>query len=314
MQQSLFRTALSTAALCAVVFAGCDSDDPVDPPPVQTAFCTDNPSAFGCDDSGVRYDTLDADDDADDIASRFPTLSTDADIIVVTDLDGGIGGEEGDDPRDDVDWSNDYEYILDGYVYVNSGQTLDIEEGTVIRGDVGTGDDASALIVARGGRIEAEGTASEPIIMTAVGDDLDDNTDLTPDGIQSNERWGGLIVLGAAPSNISVGEAAVEGITANNRTLYGGTNPNDDSGIIRYVSIRFGGVEIAPNNEINGLTLGRSVPVPRSNTSKSSPTKTTASSGSAAQRRLSTSWAPSAATTCTTTTSATRATTSLSSG
>ena len=69
-------------------------------------------------------------------------------------------------------WTANNTYILDGFVYVNSGQTLTIEPGTVIKGRPGQAARASALIVARGGRIEANGTAAAPIIFTGEADDL----------------------------------------------------------------------------------------------------------------------------------------------
>src|SRR6056297_4306318 len=60
-----------------------------------------------------------------------------------------------------VTWTNDKSYILDGFVFVNPGQTLTIEPGTAIRAKTGQGENASALIVARGGKIIARGTQDE---------------------------------------------------------------------------------------------------------------------------------------------------------
>ena len=70
--------------------------------------------------------------------------------IIVTDDGSGTGT---------TTWTNDNTYFLDGFVFVNSGQVLTIEAGTVIKGIAGTGADASALVVARGGQIFANGTA-----------------------------------------------------------------------------------------------------------------------------------------------------------
>ena len=141
---------------------------------------------------------------------------------------------------------------LDGFVFVNDGDTLTIEAGTVIKGAPGTQADASALIVARGAYIVAEGTAEEPIIMTFEGDPLDGSIPYTTKG-----QWGGLILLGSAKLNSVPGESAIEGIpTSEARGLYGGDNDEDNSGVLKYISVRHGGTDIGAGNEINGLTFG----------------------------------------------------------
>lgn len=159
-----------------------------------------------------------------------------------------------------ITWTSDKLYELAGRVIVENGVTLTIEAGTIIKGREGTGSLASALIIARGAKIMAEGTADKPIIFTSILDNIDlgqkMGTNLTA---KDNERWGGLILLGAAPISAKVGDAesAIEGIPADeNFGLYGGTNPADNSGILKYVSIRHGGSLIGDGNEINGLTLG----------------------------------------------------------
>ncbi|MDX2306021.1 MAG: hypothetical protein NW226_24640 [Microscillaceae bacterium] len=157
-----------------------------------------------------------------------------------------------------VTWDKDTIYVLRGFIFVNSGQTLTIEAGTIVKGQPGAGSGASALIVARGGKLMAEGTAADPIIMTALSDDTDDPADL-PAGLDS--QWGSLIVLGKAKINgtdaVVGGEAAIEGIpTTETRGLYGGTDDADNSGVLKYISLRHGGTEIGASNEINGLSLG----------------------------------------------------------
>lgn len=143
-------------------------------------------------------------------------------------------------------------YFLNGFVFVNNGQTLTIEAGTVIKGKAGQGSNASALVVARGGKIMANGTATNPIIFTFENDPLDGSVPVTTRG-----QWGGLIILGKARLNSSPGETQIEGIpTTETRGLYGGTDDNDNSGVLKYVSIRHGGTDIGAGNEINGLTLG----------------------------------------------------------
>lgn len=151
---------------------------------------------------------------------------------------------------DNVTWTSNNTYILDGFVFVDSGASLTIKPGTVIKGKPGTGANASALIVARHGKIFALGTKTKPIIFTAVSDN--GNLPLTARGL-----WGGLIVLGNAQINTTAGEGQIEGIpSTESRGKYGGDDDADNSGVIRFVSIRYGGSEIGAGNEINGLTLG----------------------------------------------------------
>ncbi|HPE87579.1 MAG TPA: hypothetical protein PLS41_09675 [Bacteroidales bacterium] len=151
-----------------------------------------------------------------------------------------------------VTWNSKNRYYLDGLVFVNDGQTLTIEPGTVILGRIGQGSEASALIVARGGKVIAQGTPEAPIIFSVEGDDLSGSIPVDAIGL-----WGGVIILGNAPLNASGREAAVEGIPISEpRGIFGGDDPDDNSGIFEYVSIRHGGTSIDLQNEINGLTLG----------------------------------------------------------
>lgn len=164
-------------------------------------------------------------------------------VVTVTDNGKGTGT---------MAWTKDKVWVLNGLVFVNEGQTLTIEEGTVIKGKPGQESDASAFIVARGGKVIANGTQSEPIIFTAVADQLNGNVGLDQRGL-----WGGIIILGKARLNSNPGESAIEGIpTSEPRGLYGGSDDEDNSGVLSYVSIRHGGTDIGEGNEINGLTLG----------------------------------------------------------
>lgn len=160
----------------------------------------------------------------------------------------------------DETWKKGSIYELAGKVVVDNGATLTIEAGTIIKGRTGTGSLASALVIARGSKIMAMGTASEPIIFTSVLDNIASGqltgTNLTQ---TDSEKWGGLIVLGAAPISAENGdtETQIEGIPAEEPYgLYGGSNAADNSGHIHYISIRHGGALIGDGNEINGLTLG----------------------------------------------------------
>ena len=158
----------------------------------------------------------------------------------------------------DVEWTADNTYILEGFVFVEDGESLTIEAGTVIKGSPGQGENASALIVARGGMIFAEGTSTSPIVFTAQADDVSDPDDLP---IDARGLWGGVLILGKASLNSTPGETAIEGIpTAETRAIYGclpgACDDEDNSGVFRYASIRYGGSDIGAGNEINGLSMG----------------------------------------------------------
>ena len=157
-------------------------------------------------------------------------------------------------------WTNDNIYKLNQKVVVDAGTTLTIEAGTIIQGTPGTGSLASALIIARGSKINAVGTPSQPIIFTSSIDNIEIG-ETAGTNLDENDRglWGGLIVLGNAPCSVSgdIPEAQIEGIPADDTFgLYGGTDPEDNSGVMSYISIRHGGALIGEGNEINGLTLG----------------------------------------------------------
>ncbi|MEL7377730.1 MAG: T9SS C-terminal target domain-containing protein, partial [Bacteroidota bacterium] len=182
-------------------------------------------------------------------AGYFGDQSTPGQTIVITDND--LMGNT------NYQWTANNTYQLDGFVYLEEGGCLEIEAGTRIEGlGVSTNmDEQATLIITRGAQIKAVGTEDAPIVFTLEGGD--DDADI----IQDRGAWGGLIILGRASisDDFDQGVANIEGITATDRTEFGGgMNPIDDdnSGILRYVSIRYGGVELSPDNEINGLTLG----------------------------------------------------------
>ncbi|KOH43342.1 hypothetical protein NC99_37690 [Sunxiuqinia dokdonensis] len=169
---------------------------------------------------------------------------------------------------EDTTWETGNVYVLGNRVSVLDGATLTIEPGVIVKGQAGTGANATALLVARGGKLMAEGTADAPIIFTSVADELSPedveagifgSPNLDPD---INGLWGGVIVLGKAPISASnesgdVSEVQIEGIpTSDTNGLYGGNQAADNSGVIKYISIRHGGTNIGSGNEINGLTLG----------------------------------------------------------
>ncbi len=152
-------------------------------------------------------------------------VSTSKEVILKTDITG---------TRNLV---NDSTYVLEGNVFVTG--TINIQAGTVIKGDKLT---KGALVILQGGKINAAGTASEPIVFTSR---------MAP-GLRAAGDWGGVIVVGKAPVNQS--NPTIEGLTKS-VTYGGGTNPADNSGTLQYVRIEFAGIALQPDNEINGLTL-----------------------------------------------------------
>jgi hypothetical protein len=148
-------------------------------------------------------------------------------VIVVT---GTVTGTE--------NWTNNFYYVLRGAVFVVAGATLNIQAGTRVIGETGS---VGTLIVLRGGRINAIGTREQPIVFTS------------DQAIGNRDRgdWGGLIINGRAPVNLEGGEGEGEADTG----VYGGNDPNDNSGTLRYVRIEFAGVEFSPDNELNGIAF-----------------------------------------------------------
>lgn len=141
-------------------------------------------------------------------------------------------------------WTANRRYVLADFVGVASPATLTIEPGTVIYG----GNNRATLFIQRGAKIMADGTARRPIIFTSP----------QKTGGRSQTDWGSLVVLGNAPINDNrqgAGEAVLEGLPDQPQYRYGGSNAGESSGVLRYVRLEFGGFEIQPAQEINGLTM-----------------------------------------------------------
>lgn len=155
-------------------------------------------------------------------------------------------------------WYSDSIYTLQGRISVINGATLTIQPGCLIKAQSGVGAVASSLVIARGSKIMAEGTAGAPIIFTSVidsigvGELVSPNLDADVQGL-----WGGVVILGYAPISAASVPLQIEGIPSSDESgLYGGTDSLDNSGVFSYVSIRHGGTNIGQGNELNGLTLG----------------------------------------------------------
>lgn len=283
------RLALLLALPLALFVAGCDDngggDDNADPT-AAFSFSPESP-AVG---ETVTFSNESTDDGS--IASynwsfgngatstdENPTTTYDAEdtyevTLEVTDSEGAsasttqevtVGAAEvteevvSDDITEDATWSASTEYTLDGLIFVEEGAVLTIEAGTVIKARtqsaIESGDGASALIIQRGAQINAVGTPDSPIIFTSTEDDVTDPADLTQ---TDRGLWGGVIILGRAPTNEPSTDIAIEGVPEGEGAFYGGDDPADNSGTMQYVSIRHGGFSISgvAGDEINGLTMG----------------------------------------------------------
>lgn len=147
----------------------------------------------------------------------------------------------------DVTLTSENEYVLDGGVFFGGNNkensTLRIQAGTVIRGLPG-----AFLNIHRGSKIFAEGTASQPIVFTSI-----------KTANRNRGEWGGLVLNGNAPINackpgVAVCEAVSEGIKVE-PVYFGGNDPEDNSGVLRYVRVEFAGYPISQDNELNGITF-----------------------------------------------------------
>ena len=160
---------------------------------------------------------------------------------------------------DTQNWTNDRIWVMDGKIVVRNGGVLNIEAGTIVKSENAQGVDATALIIARGGSINASGTAENPIIFTDVNDAIDYGDGIiSPNRVPTDTgKWGGIIILGNASVGQDGGNDDIEGIAAGyDWTNYGGTDDNDSSGVLNYVSIRHSGTQLAGGDEIQGVTLG----------------------------------------------------------
>ena len=158
-------------------------------------------------------------------------------------------------------WYSDTLYTIQGYVYVKNNATLTIQPGTIIKGDKNS---KATLIITRNGKINANGTSTQPIVFTSAQNA----------GSRQPGDWGGIVILGKARinrptdcstcpgSSVAAGGTAIQNAiegdldNASGDGLYGGTDDNHNSGTLRYVRLEYGWVVITRGNEINGLTMG----------------------------------------------------------
>ena len=138
----------------------------------------------GCtDETALNYNE---DAKKDDGSCTYEEAPIDENVVMVT---GNI--------TSNTTWTTGKVYVLGARIAVTNGATLTIQPGVIVKGEVGTGANATALIIARGANLMAEGTATQPIIFTTIADEIQPgqiaspNLDPTMDGL-----WGGVIVLG----------------------------------------------------------------------------------------------------------------------
>lgn len=205
---------------------------------------------------------------AEDCASKGNGLTYGGDIAVFGETfpiciieDGDLDG--------DFTLSNDHIYVLDGTVQIGNGDVegasnpasvnedvLTIEPGTQI---FGASDTAPSLVITRGSRIEAVGTADQPIIFGAIEFDSGANPVITDDPTDLGGRgdWGSLVISGYGEinngdaNNQTTTEAVPDGVTR----WFGGTDNDDSSGTIRYVVLAETGEAFRPDEEVQGLTI-----------------------------------------------------------
>lgn len=141
-------------------------------------------------------------------------------------------------------------YLLKGFVFVTKGAKLTIPAGTVVMGDRAS---KGTLVITRGSKIDAQGTAAKPVVFTSS----------QAVGARQAGDWGGIVLLGKAPINASGSEAKLEGgLTPTSGGVekdyiwYGGSDAADNSGSIVYARIEFAGIALSPDNELNSLTMG----------------------------------------------------------
>ncbi len=209
------------ACALALSFTSCEDDDDEEPPaPPQSTGCS--PVA--------------------------PTLDVNLDITA------------------DRTWSKDTVYILRSRIKVRPGVTLTIQPGTVIKGDEGQGNAAVVLMVMRDATLIADGTSAEPIIFTSINDCLEPGDIASPNlPTDAVGLWGGIAILGNAviasgdtdPNGGGFDYDQIEGVPSSDSDgQYGGNDNTDNSGILRFVSVRHGGTQIGSGNELNGISFG----------------------------------------------------------
>ncbi len=196
------------AIVLTLVLASCSGNDNGGGDPLPDATCTDGKQ--NGDETGV--------DCGGSSCNICPVPES-------TDLSGNL--------EEDRTLDASKQYKITGTFSIVSGVTLTIPAGTKIVSEKGTD---KYIVVQKGGKIDIQGTAANPVIMTSAGETPGD--------------WGGLVIAGNATTTEGVDATAeVGGIK------YGGSNDADNSGSIQYLVINYAGAQINAESQYNGLTL-----------------------------------------------------------
>jgi hypothetical protein len=228
--KDLFKLSAITLALTMTV--ACDSDDKDD-------VCDATPIPEGCE--GYVVPQTQTEIDQEELEAEYlAATGVETDIEILT---GTLTA--------DMTLTADKVYALRGPVVVGNDKAdnavLTIEPGVTIFGETGN----DYLVVSRGSQIEANGTVTAPIIMTSKNDVMGETV--------GAGQWGGVVLLGNAQSNkcpTDGTDCALQVEGAFDGAVFGGTNDEDSSGTLKYVVVKYAGFEIAPDNELNGITFG----------------------------------------------------------
>jgi hypothetical protein len=246
---NIFRASAITAALA---LAGCGGDINITEGAIDNSV-TDNSVTNNTSGDEDTDETPVATDNRPGDASSFLSSEVSAALgktVEVRSISGRLVAADA-DASGNITLSNDTVWALEGAVFVGNDNTdsinLVIEPGTIVFGRSGN----DYLVISRGSDIKAIGTVAEPIIMTSYNDVLGDEV--------GAGQWGGVIILGNAPSTKCPQDGTdcslqVEGVESG--AVFGGTDSTDDSGTLNYVVVKYAGFEIAPDNELNGITFG----------------------------------------------------------
>ena len=253
MELNKLTLAMLMAASVALTGCGSDDDDDNDPGQGQQVGGGDQ---GGSDGSAITADQLYINDGDQTIGSVCATVGVQSGVAIrtsagteasnftpVCDLNGTVA--------ENATLTTDYVYRLNGYVTVGNGNgelesdstvanvTLTVNEGVQFRSS-GRG----SLVISRGSDIVANGTAENPIVMSSV--------DFGYDG---SGEWGGLVLQGYAQNNQCGSSTPCNVADEAGTGFHGGTADDDNSGTLSYVIVTEGGFEVAPNSEVNGITL-----------------------------------------------------------
>ncbi|MGX9463231.1 hypothetical protein ACWXWU_18645 [Shewanella sp. A14] len=242
--KNIFKlTALSTALAATLGLAGCGGDininagsdtaTPVTPTPTTPTQTAQEKSYSGF---ATKSTTMTA-VDGKEVWVLKGTLAPSTAASTIT-----TGGQDG----DKIVLGNDVVWQLDGAV-IAGGDNANTVELSILPGTKILGGSDSYLVISRGSKIMADGTATAPIVFTSV------ETALGQEGKAG--QWGGLVLLGNAPVNTCPDLTNCSASFEVGNHSYGGNDTEDNSGSIKYVRVEFGGFKINDTQEMNGISF-----------------------------------------------------------